>query len=280
MKKVLLIGLDGVRVDILAQAATPNIDALIASGAFSDRAQTRPPTVSGPGWSSMLTGVWSEKHLVTGNNFEGNAYHRYPDFLTRLEQVKPELNTFAVLDWPPLGTTASGGPLVSDTVDVKLNFDGDELGYTEADQLSLTSAIEHLSNEDPDAAFVYLGDIDVVGHDYSSLAREYQAAIETADGQVGELLDAIRNRPNYDREDWLIIVSTDHGRTDAGGHGGESPQERTIFYLVSGESAQKGELSPAPNIVDVAVTALSHLEVEVDLSWELDGSARGLAQRD
>ena len=56
-KKVLLIGLDGVRVDILAAANTPNIDALIANGTFSDDAQTRPRTVSGPGWSSMLTGV-------------------------------------------------------------------------------------------------------------------------------------------------------------------------------------------------------------------------------
>ncbi len=34
--KVLLIGLDGVRVDILAQANTPNIDALAEGGLFSD----------------------------------------------------------------------------------------------------------------------------------------------------------------------------------------------------------------------------------------------------
>ncbi|MFQ6047327.1 MAG: alkaline phosphatase family protein, partial [Gemmatimonadales bacterium] len=66
-KKVLLIGLDGVRVDILAQAATPNIDALIANGTFSEWARTGTPTVSGPGWSSMLTGVWPEKHGVHSN---------------------------------------------------------------------------------------------------------------------------------------------------------------------------------------------------------------------
>jgi len=277
-KKVLLIGLDGVRVDILAQADTPNIDALIADGSFSDQAQTRPPTVSGPGWSSMLIGVWSDKHLVTGNNFAGNAYSAYPDFLTRLEQIDPDFNTFAVVDWPPLGTTASGGPLVSDAVDVKLNIDGDELGYTEADELSLAAAVEHLVNEDPDAAFVYLGDIDVVGHDHNSLAPQYEAAIETADGQVGQLLSALQRRPAYDQEDWLIIIATDHGRTDDGGHGGTSPQEQTIFYLVSGQSAQKGTLDPAPNIVDVAVTALSHLGVEIDPTWELDGTTRGLVR--
>jgi len=279
-KKVLLIGLDGVRVDILAQADTPNIDALVADGSFSDQAQTRPPTVSGPGWSSMLIGVWSDKHLVTGNNFEGNAYSVYPDFLTRLEHVDPGFNTFAVVNWPPLGTTASGGPLISDAVDVKLNIDGDALGYTEADALSLAAAVGHLVNEDPDAAFVYLGDIDVVGHDHNSLAPQYKAAIETADGQVGQLLSALQRRPTYYQEDWLIIVATDHGRTDDGGHGGTSLQEQTIFYLVSGQSTQKGALDPAPNIVDVAVTALSHLGVEIDPTWRLDGTTTGLVHRD
>jgi len=56
-KKVLLIGLDGIHVDILEQADTPNLNALIAGGAFSADARTRPITVRGPGWSSMLTGV-------------------------------------------------------------------------------------------------------------------------------------------------------------------------------------------------------------------------------
>ena len=60
-RKVLLIGLDGIRVDILAEAHTPNIDRLIANGFFSDRAQTKVRTVSGPGWSSMLIGARTDK---------------------------------------------------------------------------------------------------------------------------------------------------------------------------------------------------------------------------
>ena len=38
--KVLLIGLDGVRVDILREAHTPTIDSLIAAGAYTDDALT------------------------------------------------------------------------------------------------------------------------------------------------------------------------------------------------------------------------------------------------
>ncbi len=279
-RKVLLIGLDGIRVDILAEAHTPNIDRLIANGFFSDRAQTKVRTVSGPGWSSMLIGARTDKHLVNSNDFTGNDYATYPDFLTRLEQVNPEFNTFAVVDWAPLGTTASGGPLISDAIDEKLYFDPEEEdGYSRADSLSVAAAVERLANQDIDAAFVYIGNTDEVGHATSSLAPEYRAAIEAADVLVGRLIAAVEERSTYADEDWLVLMCTDHGRTDGGGHGGESEKERTIFFLASGPSAVRGSPDLAPNIVDVAVTALTHLGLEIDPAWNLDGRAVGLRQR-
>ncbi|MFQ5704445.1 MAG: alkaline phosphatase family protein [Gemmatimonadales bacterium] len=278
-KKVLLIGLDGVRVDILQEAYTPNIDALIENGVYRDDAETRPPTVSGPGWSSMLMGVWSDKHLVTSNNFTGNDYADYPDFLTRLELTYSTLNTFAVLDWPPLGTTSSGGPLLSDAIDFKINIDGDELGYAVADSQSITAAVRYIEDQDPDAVFVYIGNIDVVGHESGSLSAEYRAAVEVADGQVGQLMRAVERRRTRDQEDWLILVSTDHGRRDDGGHGGSSKKERTIFYLASGTSISHAKLQTAPQIVDIAVTALEHMGVDVDAAWRLDGKVVGIKGR-
>ena len=87
--KVLVIGIDGVRPDVLAEVPTPNIDALALGGTFTARARTTIPSVSGPSWSSMLTGVWPEKHGVRGNDFEGRRFLEYPDFLTRIESVRP-----------------------------------------------------------------------------------------------------------------------------------------------------------------------------------------------
>ena len=63
-KKVLVIGIDGVRPDVLPQLETPNIDALIADGCYTGAIKTGAQTISGPGWSSMLIGAWPEKHLV------------------------------------------------------------------------------------------------------------------------------------------------------------------------------------------------------------------------
>ncbi|KPK63069.1 MAG: hypothetical protein AMS21_06940, partial [Gemmatimonas sp. SG8_38_2] len=163
-KKVLVIGIDGVRPDVLAKANTPNIDALVADGTFAGRVESKVQTWSVPAWSSIATGVWPAKHLVTSNDFTGHDYAAYPDFLTRIELVNPELSTFVVLDWPPLGTGDSGGPLFSDMIDAKLTFDGGDGGY-----------------ETADAAFIYIGNPDVVAHD-TGVSAEYRAAIEAADG--------------------------------------------------------------------------------------------------
>lgn len=275
-KKVLLIGIDGVRVDILAGARTPTIDSLKAAGFFSDEAKTRGRTMSGPGWSSMLTGVWTAKHRVNGNDLSGNDYAAWPDFLTRIERLRPERHTFAVIDWPPLGTTDSGGPLLSDAIDVKRNLDGERDGYRYADSASVELAAAHLSSADVDAAFVYLGEVDVLGHATNSRAAEYREAIERADAHVAQLLAALRSRPEWEAEDWLILLGTDHGRNDAGGHGGGSPSETTIFYLASGPSVEAGRPDCPPEIVDVAATALAHLGLGPDPVRELDGRVRGL----
>jgi arylsulfatase A-like enzyme len=266
-----MLGLDGIRPDRLADVATPTLDSLIAHGAYSDRAQTRAPTVSGPGWSSMLIGVWADKHGVVNNDFTTNAYARYTDLFTRIEEVRPALATLAVLDWPPLGTSASGGPLVSDRVDRKLLVNGDSLGYDVADSVSALLAAEALATTGVDAAFVYFGNVDEVGHAHGTLSAEYAAALAVVDRQVAQVLEAVRRRPGYTAEDWLVIVSTDHGRRDDGGHGGDSEAERTIFVILSGPSVQGRGFAAPPTMVDIAPTALAHLRIPADPAWQLDG---------
>lgn len=277
-KKVLLIGIDGVRPDVLAEVDTPNIDALIASGAFSDRANTTRPTVSGPSWSSMLTGVWPEKHGVRSNNFEGNHYATYPDFLTRIEQVRPELETFVAADWLPLVTEDSGGPLIWGDLDTRYVRDGYEVGWDEGDRMMTDAAVEAIRTGDPDALFVYLGDPDETSHRTASIGEPYRRAIAMSDGYVGRLMEAIRARSTFAQEDWLILISTDHGRTESGGHGGDTPEQTTIFVLAHGPSVTSGTILGEPQIVDIAVTALTHLGIPIDPSWALDGSVVGLSR--
>ena len=273
--KVLLIGIDGVRPDVLAEVPTPNIDALAANGWYTADARTTTPSVSGPSWSSMLTGVWPAKHGVTNNSFAGRDYDTWPGFLTRAERERPDLATFAALDWLPLAELPEGGPVLPATIDTRAVLNGYDLGWAEADGEVTARAVLHLGQADPDAMFVYLGNPDETSHQHGSIGTEYRDAIALADSHVGMLIDAVRARPGYADEDWLVLISTDHGRRADGGHGGDSPEEMTIFILASGPATATWAAPGPAYIVDVAATALDHLGIEIDPAWGLDGRPLG-----
>ena len=272
-KKVLIIGTDGTRPDKMEQANVPNIKALIATSAYSNKAKTGLPTVSGPSWSSMLTGVWREKHGVADNSFKGKNYAQFPDFLTRMEKINPRFSTFAAANWPPILTGAGGGPLISDEVDVKLALKSPD-AINDSRIADLSAAF--LSRENVDAAFVYFGEVDEQGHSVGPLNPKYMQAIERFDKYVGQLMNAIRSRPDYANEDWLILISTDHGHVDKGGHGGPSAIEQTIFFLAHGKSVEPRNLQEPVGIVDVGVTALAHIGIKADTAWSLDGKVQAL----
>lgn len=276
VRKVLVIGIDGIRPDILARVSTPNLDALARQGVMIRNARTGFPTVSGPGWSSFLNGVWPDKHGVTNNDFTGKRYDLYPDFLTRIEDVRPELSTFAIADWTPLVEAEDGSPTISDRIDDRRVLDGYELGWAEADEETVTQAVDVIRRGDPDALFVYLGAPDETSHEHGSIGAEYRESIALADRHLGRLVAAVRQRPTYGNEDWLILSSTDHGRRADGGHGGDTPEERTIYFLVSGPAVEAGFVPDSVFVVDVAVTALTHLGIPIDPAWELDGRPVGV----
>ena len=52
-------------------------------------------TVSGPGWSSMLTGVWADKHGVHDNSFKGANYAKHPHFFHWLHQAQRDVAGYA-----------------------------------------------------------------------------------------------------------------------------------------------------------------------------------------
>tara|TARA_B100000530_G_scaffold327120_1_gene266573 strand:- start:588 stop:1055 length:468 start_codon:yes stop_codon:yes gene_type:complete len=103
---VLVIGIDGLRPDAMRQAKTPNIDALIQNGAVSFQCQIlgeryrKNNTVTAPGWSSILTGVWTDKHGVQANSFKVKHFDTYPHFFARIKSQIPSLKTASFLDLP------------------------------------------------------------------------------------------------------------------------------------------------------------------------------------
>ncbi|MFI1092693.1 RICIN domain-containing protein [Streptomyces sp. NPDC020917] len=262
--KVLVIGLDGALLSRVAAADAPNLKALMAAGltaTSSIYAAPLAPTLSGPGWSTILTGVWPDKHHVTDNAFTGQDFARYPDFLTRIETARPALTTYAVASWAPITDT-----VLSAAVDTRVSTPSEEY-----DAGTTVRLVEQLRNGDPDAAFVQLDGVDEAGHAYGAASQQYLDAIHVVDTQVGQFVAAVRGRPRYSAEDWLIMVTADHGHTNAGGHGGSSLQERQTFLVATGPTITGGSTRHDVKMPDIAASVLAHLGIQILAAWGLDG---------
>ncbi|MFD4246562.1 alkaline phosphatase family protein [Streptomyces sp. NPDC058525] len=262
--KVLVIGIDGAVLDRVKAANAPHLKGLMAQGLTARSTLYANPmaaTSSGPGWSTIATGVWPDKHGVKDNSFTGKNYTAHPDFLTRMENANPALNTYAAADWEPITSTDAGGPIFSAKVDKRLSLKGDRDGYRNEDPKIAAAAAAELRDQNPDAAFVYLGEIDVAGHSYGAASQQYLDAVARVDALIGQVLTAVQNRPTYAQENWKVLVTTDHGHTNSGGHGGSTIQERGTFVIAKGAGIAAGSVRDDVKLVDVAATALAQVGV-------------------
>jgi predicted AlkP superfamily pyrophosphatase or phosphodiesterase len=261
-RKALLIGIDGLLFRRAHDGLAPTLRRLAENEVFAESRiypDGETSTVSGPGWSTITTGTWPAKHGVLDNDFVGHRLASYPDLLTRA--TRAGLSTFVVAAWQPITST-----VVSAEVDARYDFP-DAPDWAAADRSAVAKARDLLAG-DVDVAFVYLGNVDEVGHAHGAASAEYARAIELADAHVAQVLAAVEARPTYAEEDWLVVITTDHGHTPAGGHGGQSDDERSTFVLTYGASvAAEARIE----LVDIAPTMLSHLGVAIEESWELDG---------
>ncbi|WP_406446224.1 alkaline phosphatase family protein [Streptomyces sp. NBC_00631] len=296
--RVLVVGMDGLRPDRLplprpsaggtpgplrSPSHAPVLHGLLTSGAHGTsllpygeadgQAEGGPSTSmaytdSGPGWSSVLTGVWPDRHGVTGNDFHGADYARHPDFLTRAVAARPGLRTATVVSWPELVHRGTLGPAIGS----RIHYDGESDGYATADDLVARAAVRRLAEHDPDLLFVYFGGTDEAGHATGPLSTAYDAALLAQDTHLGRLLAAIGARRSDER--WTVLVTTDHGHLDTGGHGGDTRAEREVFVILAEPGTPGtpgGTLLDTPRLVDIAPTVLDRLGIPVDPAWGWEG---------
>ena len=237
IKKVLLIGIDGCRADALELANTPTIDNLISNGVYSADALNNDITISGPGWSAILCGVWSNKHLSIDNSFVGTDYTNYPPLFKRIEDFDANLHTVSICNWNPINDY-----IVQNYADYKLNVSSD------ADVSSEAST--YLTTNHPDIMFLHFDDVDHAGHAYgfSPNLSQYITAIEGVDALLTPIMQAIFQRPNYTNEDWLVLITSDHGGVGTS-HGGTSIEHQNVVVIASGNNIAQNIIRKDSSII-------------------------------
>ncbi|MFZ3592406.1 HAD-IA family hydrolase [Streptomyces sp. BH104] len=271
-RRVLVIGIDGVRLDVLRRVPTPHLDALAERGFLAPiEVDETTPTMSGPCWATIVTGVTAAKHGVWSNDFSGHRLGVFPDFTTRLAEQDGR-RTFAAAGWQPLLQSRAGGPLFQSPTRSHYAAPAAETAedWETCDEQITEAACAVLETDDPEASFVYLGAPDETAH-LLGCGERYERAVTAADARVGRLLATVRMRPGYAEEAWTYLVVTDHGHVDAGGHGGRSSVERTAWLLAAGpDIADRAPARPLAH-VDVAAQVYAALGRPADRHWTLDG---------
>jgi len=247
VKKVLFIGIDGLRASAIGMLPLPNFRRLERMGTYSYWAEVQSEAVvkSGPGWASMFTGVQPNKHLVDSNSDLTDISSAYPTVFKVVKDTYPNKKLAASVSWHPLidEIIDHQDPTV---LDAKYKASTDE---TMAEQVK-----QWILSKEYDFIFADFDDCDAVGHSngFDPYLPDYRQAVQKTDALVGQLLDSLLTVSKD--EEWLIILTSDHGGHGTN-HGPQDEYNLRIPLLVASNS-------PRVNIGQMSIDDPgSHLDV-------------------
>lgn len=292
--KAVFILLDGIPADLMESVSTPFFDEIAKDGGYARAyvggqagGASESPTVSAVGYNSLLTRTWAIKHRVYSNQIRSPDY-RYWDIFHLVQQHNPDQNTALFSSWEDKRTKllGHGRPEAGgDKLDYYFDgFENDEQRFPHAeareyikqiDDLVSREAARYLAQHGPDLSWVYLEFTDNIGHLYDD-GDEMAAAITLMDVKVGRIRRSVQARQQAEDEDWLVVITTDHGGDALTGksHGGQTDRERTI-WIATNSTALNEHFSNLPGIVDILPSILTHLEIAVPqaVSEQFDGKS-------
>ncbi len=253
IKYVVVISVDGLRPDALFLADTPNLDKLIARGAYSPSAQTIKISVTLPSHASMVSGMLPEKHgILWGQPYIGWPGMTGPTLFNAAHDAG--LSTGMVVGKEKLSYL-----VLENSVDEIFCADAHDTEVKDA-------AVKIIEEELPDVMFIHFPDVDRVGHAYGWMSPNQLYAIGFVDGLIGEVVATLENE-NY-LDNTLLIITADHGGHGFN-HGDDSPEDRTIPWLAVGPGVPEGvTLVSYINTYDTAATVLHALKVPIPENWD------------
>ena len=245
------------------------------------------PTISAVGYNSLLTGTWVNKHNVPDNDIKAPNYH-YQHIFRIFKQQYPEKKTAIFSSWTDNRTKllgdglAAAGHFKPDYV-----FDGYELDTLRfkhdrnsnymhlIDEEVVKQAANTIKTKAPDLSWVYLQYTDDMGHRYGD-SPEFYKAVAMADEQMGKIWAAVKYREQKFKEDWLIVITTDHGRDEKTGrdHGGQSDRQRSTWMVSNYKNLNTYAQYFDLGVVDIMPSIARFLNVKLPTSvvQEIDGT--------
>jgi len=239
-KKAIFIGYDGFRADGLENIKDNEESAIMYlkgkgglyhtfSGGIAG--VNEQATSTAPSWMAMLTGGWGAYNGITDNSQMKNE--NADTFLTSLAK-QGHCASFTT-SWRE-HTELSYRPDIANSIKTGLpveythQIDDTATYYQILKYVSKPESVQKTAAEDPDVIFFTLEYTDHAGHEtgFGNQNEKYVQACKDDDAYGYDIVKTIEARSTYAEEDWLIIISTDHGGTKLS-HGGQTPFERMTW---------------------------------------------------
>ena len=234
---VLLIGVDGVNMSKILEYAydepTSGFRILMDQGVTGTTSFVGHTTLSGPSWSTILTGAWDNKTGVFNNIFNPRPYDAWPTAINLIEFNTPDVETAVIANWQYINDIADAGGYRADIND----FVAFDTSWEDTDDLVAQRTIDLInttSASDSSFIFSYQVAVDEAGHEAGGDSPEYRDALINTSENIALIMAAIDvwEAANPGQQ-WTVITTTDHGhQPQAGfGHGFQSPAETSSFVI-------------------------------------------------
>lgn len=292
INKAVYIIVDGVPADVIEKVMPPAIDSISKAGGYVRSftggeigGPTETPTISAVGYNNILTSTWANKHNVWNNDIT-NPNYNYPSIFWVTKHCIDGAKVGVFSGWEENVTKLVGDDAVGTGmlhVDYFFNdSDKNTTKYPEKDPMRIFNldqdvtdlACRYIINEGPNVTWVYLWFMDEVGHKYGT-GEEFEKYLIKVDRQVSQIWSAVKTRSKNTGENWLTIVTTDHGRTaDFNGrnHGGQSDRERTTWIAMDRPGNAYFNSSSQVSNLDITPTICNFINMNVPLKvvqeWE------------
>lgn len=293
-RKALYVIIDGVPASALERLQPPTIMEIAKAGGYSRGycggmrgRYSETPTISAIGYTNINTGTWVNKHNVRGNN-DIKANYNYPTIFRIAKDQKRDVKTALYSSWSDNRTILLGENR-PETRNLKIDYvvDGFDLDHNkypnkpgdlqvfDYDAEVCKGAAKCIRENAPDLNWLYLWYSDDAYH-YNGHGHIGDWSVMAEDSLLKQVWEAVKERQKKHDEDWLVIVTTDHGRGyDGRNHGGQTDTERTVWFATNlkkrNDKFGRADLSH----VDVLPTICKWLNFELPQKtrFELDGSS-------
>ena len=238
----LLIILDGVGRELMLDSKSmPNLNNHKQNAAVLN-IQTGPLTLSATCISELMTGV-PNRPIDGLNNF--NLGHPGGNDPWTLAAKDPRYSVGMVGSYV-MGNIYDGMADINFVDTFKGHSD-----YYEGDEETETIATEWLQNGEHNVIAAHFSGPDKVGHHWGIQTEEYRQKLLEIDLMVDRIVGKVPS-------DWTVVITSDHGMTDAGTHGSAEKVTQEVAAIVSGPHVKTGEWSDIkqPDIAAFMVSTL------------------------